>query len=99
MTPLFAFSMFGLWGALRRRGLERTIALAVSAMTLVVLVFYVLRSNNYGGWCVGMRWLVPQMALLLVFFGLWLDRTQLSRLKLVLVLGAFAVAGYNVQDG
>jgi hypothetical protein len=99
MTPVFVFSMFGLVAAFRRRGLDRRIALAVSAMTLIVLVFYILRSNNYGGWCVGMRWLVPQMALLLVFFGAWLDRTQLSRLKVALVLAAFMVAAYNVQDG
>lgn len=99
MTPVLLFSLVGLARALRQKGSERALALAVSLVTLVVLVFYLFRSHNYGGWCVGMRWLVPQMALLLVFFGVWLDRARLTRFKLALVLVAFSIGAYHVQDG
>lgn len=99
MTPLFVFSLIGLWRWLRQAGSERWAAIAVSAVSLIVFLFYVFRSHNYGGWCVGIRWLVPQMGLLIFFFGVWLDRAKLSRLKLGLVALAFCIGAYNVQDG
>jgi hypothetical protein len=99
MTPIFVFSLIGLWRWLREAGSERWAALAVSGVSLIVFLFYVFRSHNYGGWCVGIRWLVPQMGLLIFFFGVWLDRARLSRLKLGLVAVAFSIGAYNVQDG
>jgi hypothetical protein len=99
MTPIFVFSLLGLWAHLRQKGSERWIALSVSLVSLVVFVFYVFRSHNYGGWCVGMRWLVPQMGLLVVYFGVWLDRVRLTRLTLALVALGFSIGAYNVQDG
>jgi hypothetical protein len=99
MTPIFVFSVIGLVRAIRTPRFDRTVALAVAGVTLVTLVYYVASTYNYGGWCVGARWLVPLMALLVVFFGVWLDRVELARYKLWLVMAAFCVGAYNVQDG
>ncbi|MEY4548474.1 MAG: hypothetical protein RL685_4669 [Pseudomonadota bacterium] len=98
MTPLY---LFGLWEL--GRSLWRRVWLRESLLTLAALCaffgFYIFRSRNYGGWCVGMRWLVPVMPLLLLYFGLWIDRVRLSRLLWPVVLAAFLVSGFNVQDG
>jgi hypothetical protein len=39
------------------------------------------------------------MPLLLLYFGLWLDRVRLGRAWWALVLPAFLVSCFNVQDG
>jgi hypothetical protein len=98
MTPLFAFGGYELVQAIRT-GRRRAFAVALSAVVLLFLSFYIFRSRNYGGWCVGMRWLVPIMPLLLLYFGLWLDRVKLSNTVLGSVLLAFSVSAFHVQDG
>jgi hypothetical protein len=60
--------------------------------------FFIVRSRNYGGWCVGMRWLIPVMPLLMLYFGLWLDRVRVTRVTWALVLLAFSISCFNVQD-
>jgi hypothetical protein len=57
-----------------------------------------MRTHNYGGWAVGMRHLVPIMPLLLLCFGLWIDRVRLTWLLWALVALAFSVSCFNVQD-
>lgn len=98
MTPLYLFSIWELGRMLKtRRGLpEALFALGVIG---AFLGFYIFRSRNYGGWCVGMRHLVPIMAVLVVFFGMWLERVRFRRSLWALVLTAFAVSGFHVQDG
>jgi hypothetical protein len=46
-----------------------------------------------------MRWLVPVMPLLLLYFGLWIDRIRVTRWLWVVVLSAFMVSCFNVQYG
>ena len=53
------------------------------------------RTRNYGGWCVGMRWLVPVMPWLVMLFGLWLERVKLNVFKWSAVILAFAVSAFN----
>jgi hypothetical protein len=65
---------------------------------LAFLCFFIWRTRNYGGWCVGMRWFVPIMPLLLLYFGVWVDRVRMTRLLWVGVLAAFCVSCFNVQD-
>ncbi len=98
MTPIFCFSVWeiGRCIKLRTRLPEALWALAgVGAIT----AFFIFRSSNYGGWCVGMRHLVPVMALLVVFFGIWLDRVRITKAVWAAVLVAFAISGFHVQDG
>jgi hypothetical protein len=99
MTPIFVFSVLGLVYALRGRRFDRAVNIAVAAVTFGTFCYYVVGSHNYGGWCVGARWLVPVMALLVVFFGAWLEQVQVTRYKLALLLLSFSIGAYNVQDG
>jgi hypothetical protein len=97
MTPLLVFAVIELVREVRR-GEDRAVSVANGAALAAVLAFLIFWSTNYGGWCVGMRWFVPPMAVLLVYFGYWLERVPLSRLQNGLVMAAFAVSAYNTQD-
>jgi hypothetical protein len=99
MTPLFVFSLFEMVRRLLKRDKFVAETIVFSICITVVTAFYILRTHNYGGWCVGMRWLVPVMPWLVLLFGLWLDRAEIGRLKWGLVVLAFAVSAFNVQDG
>jgi hypothetical protein len=97
MTPLYCFGLYELVRSIKaRRWLGES--LVCFASVLAYLVFAIWRTRNYGGWCVGMRWLVPIMPLLLLYFGLWLDRVRVTRWLWALVLLAFGVSCFNVQD-
>jgi hypothetical protein len=98
MTPLYLFGLWELVQSLRRRRFVRESLLCALALS-AFFGFFIFRTRNYGGWCVGMRWLVPVMPLLLLYFGFWIDRMRLTRLWWSLVLSAFLVSGFNVQDG
>jgi hypothetical protein len=98
MTPLFLFSLAGLARNLRRRVPMFREALFVAASTILLTLFYVYWTRNYGGWSVGFRWFIPFMPLLVLFFGVWLDGARIQRWKLPLVTAAFAVSAYNTSD-
>lgn len=98
MTPVFFFGLYELGRRIKKRSyLPET--LAVAFVLLAAFYFYIFRTRNYGGWCVGMRWLVPFMPLLLLYFGVWFDRVKLTRLTLGAVATAFAIGCFHVQDG
>jgi hypothetical protein len=98
MTPVFCFSLFELIRNLRRREHFKG-TLAMTGVLAMVFYFYIFKTRNYGGWCVGMRWIVPFMPLFVLYFGLWLDRVKLTRLTLGAAALAFAVGCFHVQDG
>jgi len=97
MTPLY---LFGLWELVRSIKARRFLpeSLVMLATIVAFLAFFIMRTNNYGGWAVGMRHLVPIMPLLLLCFGLWVDRVRMTRLLWALVVAAFCVSCFNVQD-
>lgn len=97
MTPIFCFGLYELVRSIKtRRWLAESLVIAASLVAF--LIFAIWRTHNYGGWCVGMRWLVPIMPLLLLYFGFWVDRVRVTRLLWVLVLLAFGVSCFNTQD-
>jgi hypothetical protein len=98
MTPVFCFSLYELIRNLRRREHFKG-TLAITAVLAMVFYFYIFRTRNYGGWCVGMRWIVPFMPLFVLYFGLWLDRVKHTRLTLGAAALAFAIGCFHVQDG
>jgi len=101
MTPLLAL---GLWQAVRcvreRCVLSRE-ALAVLAGAALTLLLIVIRSRNYGGVCVGLRWMVGVMPLFFLFAAIWLDR-RFSRgaalLFLLLALAGSFSAGDALEE-
>ncbi len=98
MTPIFLFAAWELGRSLLRR---RYVAESLVALGCLVafLTFFIVRTRNYGGWSVGMRWLIPVMPLLLLYFGMWVDRVQLTKRLWALVLPALLVGAFHVQDG
>jgi hypothetical protein len=98
MTPLLGFGLYELVQSARKR-VRLPQAAAFAGVLLLFLGFYIFRSRNYGGWCVGMRWLVPVMPLLLLYFGLWMDRVTPRKPVIASVLAALGVSAFHVQDG
>jgi hypothetical protein len=97
MTPLYGFGLYELVRSFKARRFVAE-SLVVAASVLAFLIFFIWKTRNYGGWCVGMRWYVPIMPLLLLYFGLWIDRIRLTRLVWTFVILAFGVSCFNVQD-
>ncbi len=61
LTPVWILSLIGIFPLCvsRRYGL-RLIGLAILAISITVIAFYIMRpieDRNYGGWCCGPRWL------------------------------------------
>jgi hypothetical protein len=65
-TPVLLFSLAGLIIALRKKE-YRDQAIIVLAGVAATLVFYITRTNNYGGCSYGLRWTVPLIPLIYLF--------------------------------
>lgn len=98
MTPLLGFGAYELGRCLKKRERIPETVLVLGPM-LIIVGFYILRTRNYGGWCVGMRHLVPMMPLLLLYFAFFLDRVRLGRTVWTAVVACFSVGAFHVQDG
>ena len=60
LSPIFIFTLMGVWSSLRSRGSPlRALAALAAFLTLLLLVFYTFFGPNrvYGGMCCGMRYL------------------------------------------
>lgn len=98
MTPVFCFGLYELVRSLKKR-IHLPEALVVTAVLGAAFYFYIFRTRNYGGWSVGMRWLVPFMPLFILYLGRFLDRVRPKPLTLGAVTLAFGVGCFHVQDG
>ena len=97
ITPPFIFAAIAVVDCLRKK--ERYLeTLMVSAIFLVLVTFYIFYTNNYGGSCVGMRWLIVMMPFLWLYFGIFLERYTLSKWVWALVFVSFGIAQYHVDD-
>ncbi len=78
MTPVFVYALGEAWHQLRARGPGRHLAWAALVSFAGILFAYVMRSGNYGGACVGVRWLIPVMPLFVLLLApkLARDSTQ-----------------------
>jgi phage shock protein PspC (stress-responsive transcriptional regulator) len=55
LTPIWLLALIGMIGDSPARSLQRLNRMAL-VLTLIVIAFYVYRTNNYGGWTSGPRW-------------------------------------------
>ncbi|HEX2899259.1 MAG TPA: hypothetical protein VHS96_06035 [Bacteroidia bacterium] len=90
VTPLLLLPVAGILPGLRRR--IRPLAPLLKALVLPILVvvaYYGLRTHNYGGDCIGMRWYIVFMPLLL-FLGWpvveWLGKSVWGKVTCILLL-------------
>ena len=59
LTPIWLLSVVGLFASLRRgKHWDRVLAAMTLPLSLIVIGFYLLDSDNYGGWTSGLRWLI-----------------------------------------
>lgn len=98
LTPVWILSVIGL-GIWCRRGdsKQRWLAVGITVLTLVCLVFYIaLRpqvDRNYGGHCSGLRWMfwfIPLWLLAMLPAADWFSRTR-TRQIIASILLAFSV--------
>jgi hypothetical protein len=104
LTPIFLLSVAGswLWASSRGRP-ERRVGRALGRLTCllvpVVVGFYVVRTNNYGGWSNGPRWLIwliPFLVLTMLPAADWLAGRRWGR-GLACVLLVLSVLSVNYR--
>lgn len=79
-----------------RRDPERALAIVVAWPTIAMFAFYLWRTNNYGGWSQGMRWLFWLFPLWLAYLPAGIDRLARSRSGRAVFLVALALSAMTV---
>jgi hypothetical protein len=102
MTPVFILAAIALFSHLNRKNHLWMEAGIIAVSFIVMMVFYIIRTDNYGGLCVGFRWLVVIMPLFFLFFGVWVDKhlqscSPKSWVWLAIFLG-LAISQYHTLD-
>ncbi len=100
LTPIFLFAFWGLFQSLfRKEHRLTTLAALTLLLTVVVMGFYVVKTNNYGGSSQGLRWLFWLFPLWLVFLPLGLSAGQTHRGVRWLSLAALGFSVFNTGYG
>jgi len=66
-NPIIGIALWGLTRTIRRRGPLFPEAVVVVVGSGILVLYYLLFTNNYGGWSYSIRWFVPVLPLLFVF--------------------------------
>lgn len=105
LTPIFLFSFWGIGSLIARRNATvrlRDAAAATLLLSIVVIGFYVRKTNNYGGWTQGARWLFWLIPLWLIFlpFGCEAgqDRRWPRRLAMAALFVSVMTSGYGLMQ-
>ncbi|HPG00765.1 MAG TPA: hypothetical protein PLE77_11900 [Kiritimatiellia bacterium] len=97
MTPIL---LLGVWQAVRcvrKRCTRLPEALLVLAPSVILVGLIAMRSRNYGGVCVGLRWMVGVMPLFFLFTAVWLDR-RFSRRSVAVFVMLTLLGSFNAWD-
>jgi len=98
MTPVFFLAVHAIVVAIRKKSAHVREAILVATIGVVMQGYYILSTKNYGGNCVGLRWMIPYHSLLFVFVGVWLEQAKLRAWAWALVLLCIAVGQFHVFD-
>jgi hypothetical protein len=98
MTPVLWLALVGLGCELSRAAPRRPEALVVAGSLVALVVFYLFTTKNYGGLCVGFRWLLPAVPLLLLYVANFVAAARRRRLAVVLVAILLVVNTYSLRD-
>jgi hypothetical protein len=102
LTPVFLYSVWGMFSLLSKRGAAlklRGAAAATLVLSMAVIAFYVRKTNNYGGWTQGARWLFWLFPLWLIFLPHGCVGGQRSRWLRRLALAALFVSALTSGYG
>ena len=65
----------GKWSRVRLQKLCSNLSFLFVLCTIALFAMYIYRTNNYGGITIGFRWLIPWMALMVLWSGWCIERT------------------------
>lgn len=91
LSPVWLIALVGMGMPLGRDRLVKLFHLGIFPVLLIVVGFYIFKSNNYGGWTSGPRWffwLTPMFLLALLPSADWLASRKEGRGFAYLCLGA-----------
>jgi len=96
-NPLLFIAMPFLFREIRSKKKLRKEAIVIAISSIIIVLYYTLFSNNYGGWSYSIRWFVPLLPLLFIFIYPFLENISNMRRKifavLVVVSAAIAIVG------
>ncbi|MBI4009561.1 hypothetical protein HY357_04965 [Candidatus Roizmanbacteria bacterium] len=72
-SPIFVIALLGFFSTLKKGALEKKILLS---LVFVNVFLYSSWADPWGGWAYGPRYLIPSMATLSIFVGIWLSRIK-----------------------
>lgn len=98
MTPVLVLAVIAIVSACIRRGPHLAEAIVVGASLLASITFYTLTTKNYGGICIGFRWLLPITPLVLLFTADWLASVR-TRWGYALFAALLAVSQFHASAG
>lgn len=98
MTPALVFALWAMYRASVGKSQYRPEALCIGLAFCVMVVFYTFTTKNYGGLCVGFRWLMPVTPILLAFVPLWLSNTRSRAAWSIFVVGVL-VGQFHAMSG
>lgn len=102
LTPVFLYSVWGLITLLSSRGKVlklRGAAAATLLLSVAVVAFYTVKTNNYGGWTQGARWLFWLIPLWLIFLPYGCVAGQECRWRRRLALAALFISALTSGYG
>lgn len=98
LSPVLALGFVGIWQTVRERGQLWREMLATGLASLLIIVYIIVTTNNYGGSCMGMRW-YSNFAPLLVLAALpALDRMSTSKRGRVIAYVLLAISSEIVIE-
>ena len=97
MTPVLVLACWGLYRSIRRLAVRLAEALVVAAPLIMVTAWIGIFTKNYGGVCVGLRWLLFAIPLLFVFTAVWLEEKS-SKIAACLLVALIIVGFLNLWD-
>jgi hypothetical protein len=98
MTPVLWLALVGLGREFGRAHPRRLEALVVAGSLVALVVFYLFTTTNYGGLCVGFRWLLPAVPLLLLYVASFITTARHRLLAVALVAIFLVVNSYSLWD-
>jgi hypothetical protein len=84
--PIMAIALWGLVRTIRSKGPFFYEGLVVAVGSAVLVLYYLLATNNYGGWSYSIRWFVPLLPLLFFFVYPWFESYGPARARQFRVL-------------
>jgi hypothetical protein len=103
MTPVLIAGLAYLVRSLRSAtwrasGLWRAETLLFAVTTTLLITFYIVRTRNYGGNCVGFRWAIAFTPLLFGLVAFWLTQTEVRLKHAIGVCAATGVTMFHVTQ-